>query len=172
MQYCIEPSSDEQGPAQGPFLARDSFRVAKRRRVGSSHERPLVLTNCRLLDVRRGTVSSYGHSVVVRGGRIEAVDTQQVPPDDAVIINCSGKLLMPGLCDAHVHVTATTADLAAFYGLAESLVTARSVDILEGMLLRGFTTVRDAGGADWGLAEAVQEGSILGPRILFVGECV
>jgi hypothetical protein len=34
---------------------------------------------------------------------------------------------------------------------------------------RGFTTVRDAGGADWGLAQAVDDGSILGPRILFTG---
>jgi imidazolonepropionase-like amidohydrolase len=51
-----------------------------------------------------------------------------------------------GLCDAHVHVTATTANLAGLYSLPESLVTARAADILEGMISRGFTTVRDAGG--------------------------
>jgi hypothetical protein len=50
-----------------------------------------------------------------------------------------------GLCDAHVHVTATTANLAGLYSLPESLVTARAADILEGMISRGFTTVRDAG---------------------------
>jgi imidazolonepropionase-like amidohydrolase len=50
-----------------------------------------------------------------------------------------------GLCDAHVHVTATTANLAGLYSLPESLVTARAADILEGMIARGFTTVRDAG---------------------------
>lgn len=52
-----------------------------------------------------------------------------------------------GLCDAHVHVTATTANLAGLYSLPESLVTARAVDILEGIISRGFTTVRDAGAA-------------------------
>jgi hypothetical protein len=49
-----------------------------------------------------------------------------------------------------VHVTATTANLAGLYSLPESLVTARAADILEGMISRGFTTVRDAGGlAQW-----------------------
>ena len=37
--------------------------------------------------------------------------------------------------------------------------------MLEGMLQRGFTTIRDAGGADGGLAEAVEEGLVRGPRI-------
>ncbi len=37
------------------------------------------------------------------------------------------------------------------------------------MLCRGFTTVRDAGGADWGLAQALEEGAVLGPRLLFTG---
>ncbi len=40
------------------------------------------------------------------------------------------------------------------------------------MLLRGFTTVRDAGGADWGLARAVEEGAIVGPRVLFTGHAL
>lgn len=104
-------------------------------------------------------------------GKIAELDTQ-IPPENAIVINCSGLLLMPGLCDAHVHVTATTANLAGLYSLSESLVTARATDILEGMLQRGFTTVRDAGGADWGLAEAVEEGSILGPSVLFVGHAL
>ena len=49
---------------------------------------------------------------------------------------------------------------------------ARAARVLEGMLLRGFTTVRDAGGADWGLAQAVSEGSILGPCLLFTGHAL
>lgn len=59
-----------------------------------------------------------------------------------------------GLLDAHVHCTACTANLPGLMSLPESLVAARAARILEGMLLRGFTTVRDAGGADWGLAQA------------------
>jgi hypothetical protein len=54
-------------------------------------------------------------------------------------------LMCVGLCDAHVHCTAVTANLPGLLSLPESLVTARSSDILEGMLSRGFTTIRDAG---------------------------
>jgi len=87
----------------------------------------------------------------------------------AAVIDCRGGWLLPGLCDAHVHSTAVTADLAGLRSLPESLVTAGAAQVLGGMLLRGFTTVRDAGGADWGLAQAVEEGKVLGPRILFTG---
>jgi hypothetical protein len=71
-----------------------------------------------------------------------------------------------------VHVTACTANLPGLLALPESLVTARAARVLEGMLQRGFTTVRDAGGADWGLAAAVEEGAILGPRLLFTGHAL
>lgn len=50
---------------------------------------------CRLLDVRTGTCSSYGHSLVVYKGKIDEIDAQ-VPPDRAVVLNCGGLLLMPG----------------------------------------------------------------------------
>ena len=59
-------------------------------------------------------------------------------------VDCGGRLLLPGLSDAHVHVTAaSTADLAGLLSLSESLVTARALVQLEQMLMRGFTTVRD-----------------------------
>lgn len=45
--------------------------------------------------MRTGTCSTYGHSLVMQGGRISEVDAQ-VPPTDAVVINCGGLLLMPG----------------------------------------------------------------------------
>ena len=77
-----------------------------------------------------------------------------------------------GLCDAHVHCTACTADLPGLLSLPDSLVAARAAKVLEGMLMRGFTTVRDAGGADWGLAAAVDEGTVLGPRLLFTGHAL
>eukprot|EP00882_Tetradesmus_deserticola_P033796 GHRQ01038631.1.p1 GENE.GHRQ01038631.1~~GHRQ01038631.1.p1 ORF type:complete len:218 (+),score=31.23 GHRQ01038631.1:339-992(+) len=142
--YSVVPPGDGVLEQHEPLLARDSFRYAKQRRAQCVQESPLVLTNCRLLDTRTGQCSSYGHSMVIRHGRIEAIDSQ-LPPQGAVVINCSGLVLMPGLCDAHVHVTATTANLAGLYSLPESLVTARAADILESMISRGYTTVRDAG---------------------------
>ena len=70
---------------------------------------------CRLLDVKTGTCSLHGHSLVMHRGKITAVDAQQLPPTNAVVINCGGMLVMPGLCDAHVHVTATTANLPGLF---------------------------------------------------------
>lgn len=61
--------------------------------------------------------------------------------------------MIPGLCDAHVHVTAVSANLHDLLVLPASLVAARASVVLRDMLMRGFTTVRDAGGCDWGLAK-------------------
>lgn len=69
------------------------------------------------------------------------------------VIDVGGRFVLPGLCDAHVHVTAVNADLHELAQLPPSLVIARATDVLRRMLLRGFTTVRDVGGCDWGLAK-------------------
>ena len=79
---------------------------------------------------------------------------------------------MPGLIDAHVHVTAATADLSAISTWPVSYVTAHAATILRDMLHRGFTTVRDASGADFGLARAQREGLLAGPRIAFCGKAL
>ena len=105
-------------------------------------------------------------------------------PDDPVLapvtnllrecdeIDCDGMTVMPGMIDSHVHVTASSADLRKPAFMTPSLLYARSVPILEGMLMRGFTTVRDCGGADHGLAEAVEEGTLKGPRIIHCGKAL
>lgn len=87
-------------------------------------------------------------------------------------IACGGRHLLPGLCDAHCHVTAHTADLNAMLAVPESLVTVHATNILRSMLHRGFTTVRDCGGADWGLAQAIEDGLVAGPRLLFTGHAL
>lgn len=79
---------------------------------------------------------------------------------------------MPGLTDAHVHAMAVAADLAEMVELSPTLHAAKAKDMLEAMLMRGFTTVRDAAGADWGLAEAVRLGHFKGPRLLFSGHAL
>ncbi len=127
----------------------------------------LLLTNARVLDTRAGELLENQH-VLVRGGAIAAV-SEDKPAADAEQIDLGGRVLMPGLCDAHVHVTAATANLAAMRHWSPAYVTARAAGILEGMLMRGFTTVRDGGAADWGLAKALDEGWLTGPRLFFCG---
>ena len=87
-------------------------------------------------------------------------------------IDCEGMSVMPGMIDSHVHVTASSADLRKPAFMTPSLLYARSVPILEGMLMRGFTTVRDCGGADHGLAAATEEGTLRGPRIIYCGKAL
>ncbi|XRB06317.1 amidohydrolase [Pycnococcus provasolii] len=91
----------------------------------------------------------------------------------STFINIRDRIVMPGMLDAHVHVTASSADLRAAASTLPSLMTARAVPILQGMIRRGFTTVRDCGGADAGLAAAIEEGTIeLAPRVLFCGKAL
>ncbi|TDC82893.1 amidohydrolase family protein [Micromonospora sp. KC606] len=79
---------------------------------------------------------------------------------------------MPGLIDGHVHVTAATADLSALPDLSHYYVGAYAAGALRHMLDRGFTTVRDCGGADHGLADAIADGLVVGPRLFFAGKAL
>ena len=83
-----------------------------------------------------------------------------------------GRTVLPGLIDAHVHVKAWHADLGIVPRRPASYTALKAAGLLEAMLRRGFTTVRDAGGADAGLAAAVADGTIPGPRLFFCGHAI
>jgi imidazolonepropionase-like amidohydrolase len=130
----------------------------------------LHLTNAALIDLETGDVRD-GISVVAENGRILDVGPG-ASVAGAEAIDAKGGFLLPGLSDAHVHVTAATASFPDLTRWSPYYAGARSAGILEAMLMRGFTTVRDAGGADFGLAQAVEEGHLNGPRILFCGQAI
>jgi imidazolonepropionase-like amidohydrolase len=130
-----------------------------------------LFRNANVLDPERGALLP-GQSVLVSGRTILAVGGPDVRADDAQVIDLHGLTLMPGLIDAHVHVTAVTADLAAIAEWSPTYVTARAARVLRDMLDRGFTTVRDVAGADYGLATAVDEGYLVGPRLIFGGKAL
>ena len=134
----------------------------------------IVLDNAAVLDVVAGKLRPR-QRVLLKGGRIEGVEpaaSERRAAARGVTVDVKGRTVMPGLCDAHVHVTAWTADLGELMRSSPSYTAARAAGILGEMLLRGFTTVRDGGGADYGLAQAVAEGLIRGPRILFCGHAL
>ena len=93
-------------------------------------------------------------SLLIRDGRIEAMGPQLPLPEGATVIDARGKTVMPGLIDCHVHVVASRLNLGEVQRMPNVLATLASLPILQGMLMRGFTTVRDAGGADAAIAEA------------------
>lgn len=111
-------------------------------------------------------------TVVVEGDRIVDLLPGGAHVDDAAVVDVGGRTLLPGLIDAHVHVTSTVPDFLKLAMMPPSLVVAQSKDILERMLARGFTTVRDAAGADHGLVEAVERGHFAGPRLLIAGQAI
>lgn len=110
-----------------------------------------------------------GMEVLVEGERIIEISERAIASPGAQVIDLRGRTLMPGLIDAHVHVIGVTTDLNALARIPPYLVAAQAKKVLEDMLARGFTTVRDAGGADWGLAEAVRQGHFVGPRLFVSG---
>ena len=130
----------------------------------------VILRNAQVLDVRGGELLQPS-DIFIKDGKIASIGDGQ-PAGEVESIDVCGRVVMPGLCDMHVHVTAATANLSAIRHWSPAYVTAHSAKILEGMLLRGFTTVRDGGGADWGLAKAVDEDLIVGPRIFFCGHAL
>src|SRR2546430_16660075 len=79
---------------------------------------------------------------------------------------------MPGLIDCHAHVILSEVFIRQLENVPLTLMTARAVVALKAMLERGFTTVRDTGGADWGLKAAVDQGLIEGPRLFISGRAI
>lgn len=122
------------------------------------------LTNATVVD-GTGRDPIITQSLNVEDGRIVGVGGS--PPLGAEEFDCSGLTLLPGLIDAHAHVTAATDYSSALSG-GQSLadLAAAIFNVCERTLEAGFTTVRDVGGADAGLANLVAEGKISGPQIL------
>ncbi|MEO1456746.1 MAG: amidohydrolase family protein [Pseudomonadota bacterium] len=116
------------------------------------------------------TEAREGYDLLVVDGRIaEIADIRLKAPEGAREIDLKGLTLMPGLIDAHVHVKATRLDLAGLMATPVSYLIGQTAQIMDGMLMRGFTTVRDAAGADRGLADAVADGLFRGPRLFVCG---
>jgi len=132
---------------------------------------PLFIANGNVLDVHTLTLHA-GHSVLVEGGRIAAIGAGLQAPEGAEVVDAAGLTVMPGMIDCHVHTVASSFNLGNVARLPNVLTMLRALPIMQAMLGRGFTSVRDAGGADWSLAEAVRTGLISGPRIFPSGKAL
>ena len=130
-------------------------------------ETTTLFQNVRVFDGKSGTVGAPSN-VLIKGNIIASVSTADIavdPKASPTIVAGAGRILMPGLIEAHWHAmmvaptfaTALTADMGYI-----NLVAGREA---EATLMRGFTTVRDMGGPTFGLKRAIDEGLIVGPRI-------
>jgi imidazolonepropionase-like amidohydrolase len=125
----------------------------------------LFLHNATLID-GTGADPRPGVSVRVEDGRIARLAPASALKSDrdVTVIDATGRFLLPGLTDAHVHFSATEADGRATRPLAAFAL--RVAAFIEETLDQGFTTVRDAGGLDPAWAQVVAKGLLRGPRIL------
>ncbi|MGW4486564.1 amidohydrolase family protein [Amycolatopsis sp. NPDC004368] len=112
------------------------------------------------------------HTIRVAGGRITAVEPDPGGALGADELDGSGHFAVPGLIDCHVHVNAVSAALGTVADVSPAYVAAQASHLLKDMLARGFTSVRDVGGADFGIAAAVADGLFTGPRIFFGGKAL
>ena len=125
----------------------------------------ILFRNVRLFDGTSPTLSAPT-SVLVSGNHIARIG-RDIPAAGATVVEGGGRTLMPGLIDAHVHMTFGALDYAAL--LSPDLTPAKAEEAAaasaQAMLLRGFTAVRDMGGPIFGLKAGIESGKYTGPRI-------
>jgi imidazolonepropionase-like amidohydrolase len=125
-------------------------------------EPPLLIENVRVFD---GIDDRVGEprSVYVAGGRIAAEG--EPPAPDAVRLDGGGRVLMPGLTDAHVHLFAVGVTMPEALMAPTGVLYYKALAEAHRMLMRGFTTVRDMGGDTAALRQVIDGGLFPGPRI-------
>jgi imidazolonepropionase-like amidohydrolase len=132
----------------------------------------ILFKNFSLLDPRWDEARG-GYEVLVEGEHIKEVSAKPIKARNAQVVNGGGKrTLMPGLIDCHVHVFLTEVNIRHLESVPLTLLTAKSAELMRGMIDRGFTTVRDTGGADWGIKTAVESGLIPGPRLFISARAI
>ncbi len=129
-----------------------------------------LFKNFEMLDPHMDALQG-GLQLLVEGNTIKDVG-KTITSANATVVDCGKKTLMPGLIDSHVHVTLSEVFIRQLENIPLTLMTARSADLMKRMLDRGFTSVRDTGGADWGLREATEKWLIPGPRLFIAGKAL
>lgn len=126
-----------------------------------------LFQNVRIFD-GKGTALSAPSDVLVKGGIIERISATPIAVGadaHAQVIAGDGRVLMPGLIDAHWHTFMAGTSQGDLMTGDSSYLQLRAAQQAEATLMRGFTTVRDLGGPVFGLKRAIDEGITVGPRI-------
>ena len=109
--------------------------------------------------------------VLVKGGTIHAVSPRPLDQGGATVIDVAGRTLMPGLIDAHCHITGLSLSPKNI-AYPASEITDAAASYLRSSLMDGFTTIREAGGADYSIARRLADGVIVGPRLFYSGRAL
>ncbi|HVO89548.1 MAG TPA: amidohydrolase family protein [Casimicrobiaceae bacterium] len=127
-----------------------------------------VLFGGRFLDPRQRDLRD-GVEVLIEGDRIREVAERPIASSSAARVDLRGRTLMPGLIDAHMHLFLAEVNLRFLEDMSLTLLTTKAALAARQMLMRGFTSARDAGGSDHGIKTAIESGIVDGPRLFIAG---
>jgi len=133
--------------------------------VPAAPARPVAFGNVRVFDGKAGKLVD-GRRVIVEGNRIARIDPASAPvPPGVDVIDGGGRVLMPGLIDAHWHTMMAAAPLIELLTADVGYLNLVAAEEAGRTLMRGFTSVRDMAGPSFGLKRAIDRGVTAGPRI-------
>ena len=134
--------------------------------ISAATEPKVLFDQVRVFDGQASELSEPTR-VLVRGNRIAAIGPEVQAGPEAAVIDGGGNTLMPGLIDAHVHLTFSALTMAELMSpdLTPQIALQASAREAEAMLMRGFTAVRDVGGPIWELNAGIRAGQFKGPRV-------
>ncbi|KAL4871616.1 hypothetical protein BDV12DRAFT_25159 [Aspergillus spectabilis] len=135
-----------------------------------------LLSKANVVDVEAGTIKEDQY-VKISEGKITALSSsppEKLPGDDYITVDCQGQYICPGLFDAHVHFVAVPGydGLSMAFGNFNDVSLLRQPYVATQMLHRGFTSVRDCGGAQLAFKQAIEEGIFPGPRLFIAGHAL
>lgn len=129
-----------------------------------------LITNANLLlDGFPDLQKSY--EVLIEGNRIASVSKTPPPREGARVVDAGGRAVMPGLIDAHAHITGLSLSPKNIAYPAQQ-ITEAAAHYLRASLMDGFTSLREAGGADHTVARLLNEGKLVGPRLFYSGRAL
>ncbi|KAH6625155.1 amidohydrolase [Boeremia exigua] len=137
---------------------------------------PYLLHNASIVDVSSGEIHP-NTSLTIENGKITSIAPATAtpqPPTGHTLVDCTGKFVCPGLIDSHVHLIAVPGfdTLASAFGNPESVSLLRQPYVCAQMLHRGFTSIRDCGGAHAAIKDAIADGVFAGPRLFIAGHAL
>ncbi len=133
--------------------------------------RRLIITDCRIFDGESPDLIE-DHCIVVEGDRITAITNFPDGSTSDDLFSARGAVVMPGFIDAHFHAYATSLDFGDMESQPKTYIAPYGAAALTAALRRGFTTVRDVGGADHGLWKAAEQGLFPSPRLFWGGRAL
>jgi len=147
------------------------FMIAANTALAADAAKPVaktLITNTNIFDGKSEKLAN-GMSVLIEGNKITKIAKSITAPEGSTVIDAKGKTLMPGLIDAHYHISYSQFSVPEFMASDIEMYTIKSTISAENTLMRGFTTIRDMGGTPFSVKKAIDQGLIDGPRLYLSG---